>query len=235
MEHRGATNAPAASPRPMYAAWSTLADPLVAEAVATSGVDAVVVDLQHGHAGWDALPGLVRAIRRGGATAIVPMIESAEQAGAAARACRYPPAGERSWGRLLLPGDAGAALSAADVNSQVTCLVMIETRAGVEALEDILTIEGVDGVFIGPFDLSLTHGYGGRGYRDCAELEALIAHIVQRCAAHGKESGLFCTDPAMARDWIARGVGLVTVGMDLRLLWTAYRASVADIRGAAGG
>lgn len=242
-----------ASGEPVYAAWSVLADPLVAEVVASAGVDAVVVDLQHGHAGWDALPGLVRAIRSGGAepmvrlqwnrpelvmraldagvdTVIVPMVESAEQAEAAARASRYPPHGARSWGRLVLPGDADAPRTAEQVNARVRCLVMIETRAGVAALASILAVDGVDGVFVGPHDLALTFGYGGRSYRDCPQADALIGDIVARCVAAGRLAGLYCSDAAMAADWAARGVGLLTVGVDLPLLWSAYRSTMAQLR-----
>lgn len=238
---------------PVYAAWSVFADPLVAEVVASSGVDAVVVDLQHGNAGWDALPPLVRAIRHGGAaamvrlqwhrpelvmraldagadTVIVPMIESATQAEAAARASRYPPEGERSWGRLVLPTDADGALPAHEVNTRVRCLVMIETRAGVDALDDILAVDGVDGVFVGPHDLALTFGYPGRTYRDSTEVDGLIGGVVDRCVAAGRLAGVYCSDAAMAADWASRGARLLSVGMDRQLVAAAYHDAMAQVR-----
>ncbi len=238
-----------------FAAWSTLADPVVAEAVAASGVDAVVVDLQHGYADAGTLPVLCRAITRGGAapmvrvawprpelimraldagadTVIVPMIETAAEAERAARACRYPPRGDRSWGRLVLPGDPGAAAGADELNDRVRCLIMIETRSAVADLDNILAATGVDGIFIGPYDLALACGHAGRTYRDSADVDRLIGGIVTRARDAGRVVGLYGSDAEMAADWVGRGVQLATIGQDIGLLCSAARTAVAAARGA---
>ncbi len=233
---------------PAFGVWSVLPDPTTAELLGASGVDYVCLDLQHGVATWSELPELVRAMRAAGsapvvrvpwntpadvmraidtgaAAVVVPMVNSGEEASAAASACRFPPAGTRSWGPMWGDVRGDGALPPAEQDAAVICIVMVETQAGVDALEEIVVAPGVDGVYIGPNDLALGCGYGRATYRDSAEVEALIQRIVDTCRAAGVVAGLHCSDAEMAVHWAGRGARLLTAGQETSLL----RAAVGQL------
>jgi len=181
---------------PAFGVWSVLPDPTVAELLAASAFDYVCLDLQHGVATFSELPEMVRAMRAAGkapvvrvpwnepvdimraidtgaSAVLVPMVNSAEEAARAASACRFPPTGTRSWGPMWGDLRADGALPPAAQDEAAICLVMVETQAGVEALEEIVRTPGVDGVYVGPNDLALGCGYGRATYRDSSEVDAL--------------------------------------------------------------
>jgi len=234
---------------PAFGLWSTLADPVVAELLAASPFDYVCVDLQHGLATWGDLPAMATAMRAAGrapvvrvpwnepapimraldvgaVAVIVPMVNSADDARRAVSACRYPPAGTRSWGPMWaasrpVPEPAGQ-------DAQALCLVMIETAAAVADLDAILRVPGLDGVYIGPNDLALSCGHGRATYRDDEAVERLLDHVVTTVRSAGLVAGLHCSDPAMAAEWAGRGARLLTTAHDATLLaeavertWTA--------------
>ena len=161
-------------------AWVTMNEPAVAEALAREAFDAVVLDMQHGAIDFDgamrsilsvALAGkptiarvpigafaLASQLMDSGACGILaPMIDSGDDARRLVEFVKFPPLGQRSWGpRAALPLsglDASAYLKAA--NAMTQAIAMIETRAALDALDDILSVEGLDGVFVGPSDLSI--------------------------------------------------------------------------------
>ncbi len=238
--------------RPAYALWSCLADPVVAELVAAGPFDTVVVDLQHGLATPAELPHLLQAMRAAGlapavrvawkdpatimravdtgaSAVVVPMVDSAEDAAVAAAACRFPPTGTRSWGPMWGDVRPDGALPPAEQDAGVLCFVMVETRAGVDALEEIVATPGVDGVFIGPNDLALGCGYGRSTYRDEPEVDALLQRIVDACRDAGVVAGLFCSDVEMARHWAGRGARLLSAAVDTSLLRTAVAGAWAAV------
>src|SRR5580693_3094389 len=153
---------------PLYGAWSVISSPLIVRLLAAAGLDYVVIDLQHGEATEAGLPGLTSAIRLAGATpvarvrhahpadigraldlgcegVIVPNVDSAAHATAMAGAVRYPPAGYRSAGGAL----AGEA---------PFCIIMVESADALAELDATLAVDGVDGIYVGPRDLSLALG-----------------------------------------------------------------------------
>ena len=161
-------------------AWVTMNEPAVAEALAREAFDAVVLDMQHGAVDFDgatrsilrvALAGkptiarvpigafaLASQLMDSGACGILaPMIDSGEDARRLVESVKFPPLGQRSWGpRAALPLsglDAPTYLKAA--NAMAQAIAMIETRAALDALDDILSVEGLDGVYVGPSDLSM--------------------------------------------------------------------------------
>jgi 4-hydroxy-2-oxoheptanedioate aldolase len=245
--------------RPAYAVWSCLADPVVAELLAAGPFDTVVVDLQHGLATSSELPSMLQAMRAAGlapavrvawkdpatimravdtgaSVVIVPMVDSAADAAVAAAACRFPPTGARSWGPMWGDVRADGALPPAEQDAGVQCFVMVETRAGVDALDEIVATPGVDGVFVGPNDLALGCGYGRSTYRDEPGVEALLQRVVDACRDAGKVAGLFCSDVEMARHWAGRGARLLSAAVDTSLLrramaeaWTAASAPIAGV------
>ena len=238
--------------RPAVGLWSVLADPVVAEMLAATDADYVCVDLQHGLVTDSELPAvcqamraagrapavrvawkdpvmIMRAIDSGAAMVVVPMVDSADDARAAAAACRFPPTGTRSWGPMWGDVRPDGALPPAQQDEAVLCAVMVETRSAVDALAEIVAVPGVDAVYIGPNDLALGCGLGRATYRDSPEVDALIQHVVDTCRAAGVVVGLHCSDPEMATHWAGRGVRMLTTGTDTTLLRRAADAALAAV------
>ncbi len=239
---------------PAFGVWSTLSDPVVAELLAASDFDYVCVDLQHGLATSAELPAMLQAMRAAGraplvrpawndpvhvmraldsgaAGVVVPMVNSAEDAARAASASRFPPIGIRSWGPMWGDVRADGALPPGEQDAAVLCLVMVETQPGIDALDEIVAVPGVDGVYIGPNDLALGTGHGRGTYRDTPQVDALIQRIIDTCRAAGIAAGLHCSDIEMARHWAGRGATMLTGATDSTLLKSAADATVAALRG----
>lgn len=233
--------------------WIAAPAALTAQVMAAAGWDALTVDLQHGTADYADLltifpiveaagaapmarvPWLdeamiMRVLDAGAMGVIAPMIETAEQARRLVAACRYPPEGGRSFGpvraRLSWPGE----FSTASANASVLALAMIETRAAVAALDEIIAVPGLSGVYIGPADLALSHGHPPRFDPEAEELIAIIADIRRRTADAGLWCGLHCGTPDYAARAAGWGMDVVTVGSDLRFLEAGATAAVAAFR-----
>src|ERR1700722_1097843 len=207
---------------PLHGAWSVIPSPLSVRLLAAGGLDDVVIDLQHGEAPEADLPAMTTAIRLAGAApvarvrhastadigraldlgcegVIVPNVDSADQARQVASSVRYPPAGHRS---------AGGVLAAADP----FCLVMAESAGALAELDATLATDGVDGLYVGPRDLSLSLG---------CELDPddpILSRALQRvwvaCAAAGKPVGVHATDGAVPRRYREAGCTLITTADD---------------------
>ena len=207
---------------PLYGAWSVIPSPLSVRALAAAGLDYVVMDLQHGGATETDLPALTSAIRLAGATpigrvrhahtadigraldlgcegVIVPNVDSAAQARQAASAVRYPPAGHRSAGGVLAA-------------SNPFCLVMCESANAVAGLDATLAVEGVDGIYVGPRDLSFSLGCALDP--DDPVLSEALKRIWAACAAAGKPVGVHAMDGATARRYREAGCTLITTVAD---------------------
>jgi 4-hydroxy-2-oxoheptanedioate aldolase len=232
--------------------WLHIPSVISAEALSRCGYDGLVVDLQHGAAGFESMVPMLMAIEAGGAEpfvrvrhddpaeimkamdfgaygVIAPMIDTADHARAFASALHYPPQGARSFGPrrpLLRYGEDYVSQASASVVS----LAMIETAAGLANLDAILAVEGYDGVFIGPGDLSLALGRPPRADPEDPVVVEAIEHIRARCKAAGKRVGLFCVEPAYARRMINAGFDLVSIAPDLTLLTRAAQRTVRETR-----
>jgi 4-hydroxy-2-oxoheptanedioate aldolase len=232
--------------------WLSIASSYAAEIMGHQGFDAVTVDMQHGMIGFEQAVGMFQALSAtpalplarvscndpalvmqmldAGAYGIIcPMISSVEEARSLVSACRYPPAGTRSFGpaRGLLYGGADYFQRA---NHEILAIAMIETRAGLDALDVILEVDGLDGIFVGPNDLSLAMGKTPTSEPDDKEVRDAIAHICARTRAHGKIPGIFCSGGDAAAQRIAEGFLLVTPGNDVTLLSQAARRAVDKTR-----
>ena len=208
---------------PLYGAWSMLSAAVSVRLLAASGLDYVVIDLQHGTATEHDLPGLTDAIRVAGAVpvarvrhphpadigraldlgcagVIVPNVDSAAQAKEVAGACRYPPAGYRSGGGVLATPDP-------------FCIVMAESAEAVADLEATLAVDGVDGLYVGPRDLS--YSLGTEPDPDDPVLRPVLERIWAACAAAGKPVGVHSTEGATARRYREAGCTLLTVTVDI--------------------
>ncbi|WP_028955419.1 HpcH/HpaI aldolase/citrate lyase family protein [Sulfitobacter sp. 20_GPM-1509m] len=161
----------------------------------------------------------------GAQTVLVPMVESAEQARQLVRAMKYPPFGNRGVGysSTRAAGFGGIPDYGQTADDQTCLLVQVENRAGLAALDEILTIDGIDGVFIGPADLSADLGYMGQlSHPDVMEV---ILDATRRIAAAGKAPGILSSDEDVLTAAIDAGARFVAVSIDASLLANAARAS----------
>ena len=189
-----------------------------------------------------------RALDCGAYGIICPLVNSVAEAVAFGRACRYPMngsdggdgvdgvdevKGDRSFGpaRGLLVGGADYPQHA---NAQILALAMIETRAGLNAVEAIAAVAPIDGLFIGPSDLGIALGLGPGAAHTHPVLAAAITRIQQACTAAGKVTGIWCGSAEMARDMLTRGLQLVVPGHDAIWLKTEIARRLAVVRAVPG-
>jgi 4-hydroxy-2-oxoheptanedioate aldolase len=238
-----------ANGRPLFSSWASLPGRFHAEILARGDCDAVTIDLQHGHIGFSEALELIGAVVHAGKPAvarvpvgdmgmigrlldagaeglIVPMIETAEQAAACVVQAKYPPIGGRSWGpyQALAASGLSAAEYLAGANGRVRLFVMIETRRGLEALDAILAVPGIDGIFVGPTDLSISLSNGASADVFQPEPFAAVQHIAARCAAVGLVPGIYAGTPDAARKLAGIGYRFITLGNDV----TMFQAGIAD-------
>lgn len=237
-----------------FGVWSSLAGGGSAQILAAAGPDWVALDAQHGtydDAGIRetvaALAGVVpvwvrvavnapavlgRALDAGAAGVVIPMVDTADQAAAAAGACRYPPEGIRSWGPMgALVGRPAPA--APEANAAVMCAVMVETAAGVANAHAIAATPGIDMIFVGPFDLALSLGLPVDELLRGTGPDNPLDRIVQVCAAQGIRAGAFGGDATRAQLLFDRGFSDVAVLTDSAVLATESAAQLARWRGTA--
>lgn len=220
--------------------WSSLCSPIVAEIIGYSGFDWILVDTEHSPNEPPAVLAQLQALQAGTATPIVrpawndpvllkrlldigaqavlvPFVQNAEEAAKAVAACRYPPAGIRGItvsGRGSRYGRVPDYLKRAD--AEICVLVQVETGEALSQLEAIASVDGVDGVFIGPADLSASLGHiGNPGH---PEVQEAIKGAAARLIAIGKPAGILTASEADARRYIEWGYRFVAVGSDLGLL-----------------
>jgi 4-hydroxy-2-oxoheptanedioate aldolase len=240
--------------RPALNGWCSIGNPFTAEIMAAQGYDSITVDIQHGALDYgDALP-MFQAMRASGAVLmarvpwrdpayimkcldagamgiICPMVNTADEAAEFVSYMRYPPHGQRSFGptraAVAMPGYGVAA------NQETLAFAMIETAEGMENLEEIARTPGLDGLYVGPADLTLgtQNGRLKPGFdREEEEMVTLIRRIAQVCEDHGLKAGLHCGTPDYAAKAIRWGYHLTTVSGDSRLLATAAQTSVSKWR-----
>ena len=233
--------------------WCVLPGSVSAEVMARSGFDYVCVDCQHGLIGYDAMVPMLQAIALGGSTpfvrvpwnrpeeimkaldagakgVIVPMVNSREEARAAVAACRYPPAGIRSWGPVR------AAMGVSDfgpdsANADVICVVMVETVEAMDDLEEIVSTPGVDVVYVGPNDLSLTHGMAPSVTVDEEAHLGLVERVLDSCRRNSVVAGIHCGGAVTARRWSDAGFRFITVDSDYAFIAGAAGQALAKVRG----
>lgn len=235
-----------------HGGWLSVANAVTAEVMGSVGFDYLCVDMQHGAADYsDALgmfqslqssssvpiarvpwnePGIIgRVLDAGALGVIVPMVNSVNEAAAAVAACRYPPAGSRSWGPMRA-ARLHAGYSPASANEGVAVIPMIETAQAVEALEDILDIPGIDAVYVGPADLSISYGLPPASDNDGPFLAALD-RIVTVCNAREVVPGIHTT-PALAQRRRDQGFRMITVTSDAIALASGAKSM---LEGGTGG
>ena len=232
--------------------WLSIPSGFSAEIMAHAGWDSLTVDLQHGLADRGDLltmltaisttdvmplvrvpwlePGtIMRALDAGAYGVICPMVNSALEARALVAATRYKPEGSRSFGpvRASLYGGPDYAERA---NATVVNFAMIETKEALDDLDAILSVPGLDAIYVGPTDLSLCLGGAPRMDQETGPLADAIDHIVARCKVHGVIAGIHTNSAAYALKVIAKGFRFVTVASDARFMAAAAGEAVAAMR-----
>ena len=230
--------------KPAIGAGAGLGSPLAAEILALSGLDYVMVDDQHGLWEPESMLAAFRSIRlagcvpmarvgkndfyaigaaldRGALGIIVPMVHTAEDAEAAAYAMRYPPRGGRSMGAY------GCQMYGADyikhANDEVFLAVQIESKEGLENVDEIMAVDGVDGTWVGPWDLAASMGidFGSEAH------EAAILRVVDACKKAGKIPGTYCGGQGAHR--IKQGYLFVTPAGDSMHIEAGVKQVLAEL------
>lgn len=228
----------------------TIPSSFSAEIVATSGADYIVIDLQHGLASFTDLVHMLQAIgnhsptplvripHRDLATAqraldagamgiVVPMVETRDEALAAATSCRYAPEGTRSYGPVRARMHIGA--DPAVANDNVLCFVQVETLEGLEKVAEIASCPGIDGIYVGPADLGLVLNSAPRGSR--GSLDSALERIVQACGEAEITPAIHTGNAPAAAEAFGQGFKMVTVGTDAVALRNGYSSDLAAARG----
>ena len=241
----------------LYTAWSAIPDPLVAEFLARAGFDAVTLDMQHGCHSTESVmrgvpavmlagkPAIVRipvgrfdmasrALDFGAAAVIAPMVNSLADARLFAAAMKFPPVGERSWGPTRVLGlrgekDPQAYLEAA--NGDTLAIAMIETRAALAVLDEILGLPGIDGVFVGPSDFSIAWSGGKRIDPGNGDMLKGAADVAEKTRKAGKIPCTLAITGEAARKFRDMGFRLIALGSDFGYLTAGAAALLQASKG----
>jgi len=238
---------------PAFNAWLTLEGHAAVAAVAAAGFDAVTLDLQHGAASldgaaevfaateaggavplvrtrWNDPAEIMRALDVGGRGIVCPMVGSRAEAEALVSRCRYPPSGVRSFGPVR-----GALGSGAEhvrrANASTVVLAMIETSEGLRHVEEIASTPGLDGLYVGPTDLSLGLGLSSLADLDDPKLLEGLDTVVAAARRHGVVPGVHAPSPERAARMVERGFRFVCAAVDQDLLRSGARSALDATRG----
>lgn len=241
----------------IYTGWCALAAPIIVEVMAREGFAAVSIDMQHGL--WDfagAASGIAaihaagsapivrvpfgdfatvsRCLDMGAEGIIAPMINNAADAQKFVAAAKFPPLGERSWGpnrAIMLGGFADTKTYLREANDATATIAMIETREALANVEAIAAVKGIDVLFVGPSDLSITMSGGATLDPHSRDVEAELDKIVAAAKKAGKVAGLYCANAARAVAVSKRGFGFLAVGSDLGFLRDGIAPQLKAIKG----
>lgn len=232
--------------RPSFGVWVAGASATTAETIGRAGFEWALLDLQHGAINQSSLLPVIQAIELGGSAAmvrvpsndpaaighaldlgavgvVVPMISTPDQARRAAAAARYPPEGERSFGPIR-------GFRSVEESNTAVCLAMIETREGLQNIDIIAAVPGIDGLFVGPMDLGLSLGTGASMDLD-PEVESATDAVIAAARRHGKFAGVAALGSAHAQSLLARGARILPIGSDVGHLRNALASTQIDIEG----
>jgi len=234
--------------------WVMSASPLVAEAIGHAGFDWAVIDMEHtpldlmevihllqAVAGtpmtpvvrvpWNETVTIKRVLDAGAHTLLVPFVQDAEQARAAVAATRYPPEGVRGMAGMSRSSRFGTAPNhLVQANTQVSVIVQLETPQAIAQLEAIAAVPGVDGLFVGPGDLSGAMGYPGQLTHP--DVMALMADAAARARRMGMPIGTVGGTPEVVQQYRAAGYDFLAIASDLGLMMRACAGALQSVRSA---
>ncbi len=236
--------------RPTLGLWCMTANPAAAEYAAQIDVDWILWDQQHGlvtdadlaqvfracvgrpvaplaRVAANDLTLIGRALDAGAYGVVIPLVNTAQEAADAAAACRYPPAGRRSFG----PNRIGIVMGGYDPVKlgEVACIVMVETAVGLANVDAIAATPGVDAILVGPSDLAL--GLGLEPTDRSAPHAAAVRRIVEACRANGKAAGIVLGDGETARAHIELGFQFISCATDIGVLTSGLTQELKIARG----
>ncbi|PYF83139.1 MULTISPECIES: 4-hydroxy-2-oxoheptanedioate aldolase [Marinomonas] len=239
--------------QPQIGLWLGLANNYTAELIASAGFDWLLIDGEHAPNTLQTMVGQLQAISPyhshpivrpawadhvalkqildlGVQTVLAPMVDNAEQALEIVKATRYPPAGIRGVGSALARASQFNRTPdyLTTANEEICVLVQIESLRAVEELDNILAVDGVDGVFIGPADLSASLGYIGQPNHP--EVVKVIEQSIAKIVAAGKAPGILMADKVQAKHYLSLGALFVAVGSDTGLLMNSTKALVNEFK-----
>ncbi|GLC95383.1 aldolase [Cupriavidus sp. TA19] len=233
-----------------YGVWASLRDRLAIDLLAAEGFDWVCIDAQHGGAELNELQALIeashlfsvpaavrvcghdtgmvgRVVDAGAAAVIFPTVEDAATASALSAACRFAPRGKRSYGPTRLSPRYPKAVPGNPLDDPL-CIMMIETAAGLENLDAILAT-GPDGVFVGPYDLSLSLGIPLEDLKG-GGATGILADIAHRCHRAGVVPGIYSGDAETSRQMVELGYRFMPVASDTAMLAVTAREIIAKVK-----
>jgi len=240
----------------VYSAWMAMPGEGAAGALGAAAWDAVMIDMQHGQIGYSAMAAMVRAIAGAGNTAIVrvpvrdggmigraldagasgiicPMVNSVEDARWLAQAAKYPPLGSRSFAPnpvvKVMGEETNAYLTGA--NRETLTWAMIESQAALDALDDIIAVDGIDGVFVGPRDLIVSLSGGAHDNTSDSQALEAAASVATRASAAGAYAGIYAATPELARKYREFGFSFIALGNDTGYLIAGSRAMIDQATG----
>jgi 4-hydroxy-2-oxoheptanedioate aldolase len=238
--------------KPAFGYPMGLGSPLVAEILSACGIDFLMIDTQHGSWGPDSTIAALMATLAGSAVPmarvarndytligrlldegvmgiVVPMVHTAEDAKAAADACRFPPTGTRSWGwgRARAYGNDYPTW----IDEQIFVAVQIESVQAVENAEAIMATPGVDGCWLGPSDLALSLGFHPSEMNNRDEHRLALEKVVQACNNTGKVPGIACASPEEALRRVEQGFRFNTAGGDVGMIVAGAAAGLKTLYG----
>jgi 4-hydroxy-2-oxoheptanedioate aldolase len=234
--------------------WLSVSHGFTAEVMARQGFDALCVDMQHGltdmsdvwpmlqaisqtdtvpvvRVPWNDPATIMKALDLGAYGIIVPLINTAGDAAKAVAACRYPPVGMRSSGPVRAAHYGGADYLA-QANGEIVVLAMIETKEGLAHLDEICATPGLDGVYIGPADLSFALGMAPRGDNPDPLHIATCDRIRETAQRHGIKACMHCASAAFAAGAVKRGFDLIMLTSDLASMIAGARRQLDDLKAA---
>ncbi|MEM6577923.1 MAG: HpcH/HpaI aldolase/citrate lyase family protein [Pseudomonadota bacterium] len=242
-----------ASGAPLIGCWAGFADAYATEVLGTAGFDWLVIDGEHAPNDLRSISAQLQALQGspshpvvrlpigkdwmikqmldiGAQSLLVPMVETADQARDLVRAMRYPPHGIRGSGAALARASRFGAIAdyITTANDQMCLTVQIESRAALDALDDICAVDGVDAAFIGPSDLANDMGYAGDPH--APEVADAIKDALARISASGTAPGILATDHDTILRYRGWGATMLAVGIDVTLFAIAARDLAARYR-----
>ena len=238
--------------------WCSIPSSFSAEIMAHQGFDSICIDMQHGavdyqvaltmlqaisttsvipltRVPWNDPARLMKILDAGSYGVICPMINTPEQAEALVAACKYPPAGMRSFGPIRAKYYGGGSHTGGGdyheyANEETLVIPQIETRQAIENLDEILQVPGISAIYVGPSDLAMALGSQPRsGQKDSAVVEAR-EKILDACRRHGIPAGIHTPSSAAALALIEQGFQLTTIASDDRFLMSQASAEVKALR-----
>ncbi len=242
--------------RATVGAWLSLPDSFTAELMAQQGFDWLTVDMQHGlidyadcvhmltaisttdvtpfvRVPWNDPATIMKVLDAGAYGVVVPLVNNREEAERAVGACRYPPRGYRSSGpiRAAIYGGSDYQANAAE---HIAVILMIETKDGIANLDEILSVEGVDAVYIGPSDLSYALGMPPRMDNPDPTHQTTVGTILDACKRHHVAGGIHTGGPEFSAKWVELGFQMVTLTSDANCLVRSAQELLRDMRQRSG-